>query len=187
MISTAYVPVIAAIWLAWLVSWNVATFWRERSVAEAPRNEWRLLFVLVVLGFFLTFGVFGWLFPPLWRAGPGLGWSMVALNVLGLAYTWWARIHMGRLWHAGVSRTAQHRVIDSGPFAQVRHPIYSGMMLAVWATAVLQARPLAFLGAVIFTLGFGLKARVEERFLMRELPEYAEYRKRVRMLVPFVI
>ena len=48
-------------------------------------------------------------------------------------------------------------------------------------------RPLAFAGAALFALGFILKARVEERFLAGELPDYAEYRERVRMIVPFVI
>ena len=84
----------------------------------------------------------------------------------------------------GVSRTALHRVIDSGPFALVRHPIYTGMIAAVAAMAVLQARPMAILGAVLFAVGFGLKARVEERFVEAELPEYAAYRQRVGMLVP---
>ena len=52
---------------------------------------------------------------------------------------------------------------------------------------MLQARPMALAGAVLFTLGFVLKARVEERFLAGELPDYAAYRDRVRMIVPFVI
>ena len=78
-------------------------------------------------------------------------------------------------------------MIESGPFALVRHPIYTGMIAAVWSVAILQARPLALLGAALFTLGFVLKARVEEAFLAGEFPDYAAYRKRVRMIVPFVI
>lgn len=182
-----YVELCAVLWLVWLFSWNVAAFWRDKSTAEAPRNKYRPHFAIVVVGFMLTFGVFGWVAPPLWRVGPGLGWSMVALTAAGLAFTWWARLHMGRLWHGGVSRTENHRVIDSGPFALVRHPIYTGLIAGVIAMAVLQGHPLAFLGAALFALGFTLKARVEERFLARELPGYTDYRNRVRMIVPFVI
>jgi len=112
---------------------------------------------------------------------------MVGLTATGLTFTWWARIHMGPLWNGGVSRTAEHRVIESGPFALVRHPIYTGMIAGVTAVAILQARPIALLGAALFALGFTLKARLEEQFLERELPEYEAYRKRVRMIVPFVI
>jgi protein-S-isoprenylcysteine O-methyltransferase Ste14 len=188
-----YVVLSAALWLAWLISWNVAAFWRDRSVAEAPRNHYRFHFVIAVLGFMLTFGVFRLVLGPLWPVGtlwpvgPVVGWAMVGLTAAGLSFTWWARLHMGRLWNGGVSRTEDHRVIESGPFALVRHPIYTGMIAGVWAMAVLQAKPVALAGAALFALGFVLKARVEERFLAEQLPGYAAYRDRVRMIVPFVI
>ena len=182
-----YVEISAAIWLVWVISWKAASFWRARPTVEAPRNQYRFLFVLVVAGFMLVLGVVPWQFAPLWPVGPRLGWAMVAVTALSLAFTWWARIAMGRLWNGGVSRTAEHRVLDSGPFALVRHPIYTGLIAAVVAVAVLQARPLALFGAGLFVLGFTLKARLEERFLTAEFPEYEDYRKRVRMIVPFVI
>jgi len=182
-----YVEVSAGVWLVWVISWKAASFWRAKTTAEAPRSQYRLHFVVVVLGFMLTFGVVPWQFPRLWPLGPVLGWSMAGVTMAALVFTWWARIEMGRLWNGGVSRTAAHRVIDTGPFALVRHPIYTGLIAGVWAMALLQARPLALLGAVLFALGFTLKARLEERFLEAELPGYADYRKRVRMIVPFVI
>jgi protein-S-isoprenylcysteine O-methyltransferase Ste14 len=182
-----YVEISAAIWLVWVISWKAASFWRARPTVEAPRNQYRFLFVLIVAGFMLVFGVVPWQFGRLWAVHPWLGWTMVALTALSLAFTWWARIAMGRLWNGGVSRTAEHRVIDTGPFALVRHPIYTGLITAVLTVAVLQARPLALLGAALFALGFTLKARVEERFLAAEFPDYADYCKRVRMIVPFVI
>ena len=188
-----YVEISAAMWLVWVISWKAASFWRARPTAEAPANSYRFLFALVVVGFLLTFGVLRLIVGPIWPAralwpvGPVLGWTMVALTFAGLAFTWWARVAMGRLWNGGVSRTAEHRVIDSGPFALVRHPISTGMIAGVWAMAVLQAKPVAILGAALFALGFVLKARLEERFLEAEFPDYAAYRQRVRMIVPFVI
>ena len=182
-----YVEISAAMLLVWVISWKVASFWRARPTVEAPPNQYRFFFAVVVLGFLLTFGVVPWQFERLWIPGPALGWAMVGLTAASLAFTWWARVAMGRLWNGGVSRTAEHRVIESGPFALVRHPIYTGMIAAVWSVAILQARPLALLGAALFTLGFVLKARVEEAFLAGEFPDYAAYRKRVRMIVPFVI
>jgi protein-S-isoprenylcysteine O-methyltransferase Ste14 len=182
-----YITVSAALWLAWVISWYVAAFWRHESVIEAPHNQYRLHITIILVGFMLAFGVVPGFRGPLWPIGPALGWSMVGLTAAGLAFTWWARVHMGRLWNGGVSRTAEHRVIESGPFALVRHPIYTGMIAGVWAVAVLQARPLTLAGGALFALGFILKARVEERFLAAELPDYVDYRRRVRMIVPLVI
>jgi protein-S-isoprenylcysteine O-methyltransferase Ste14 len=182
-----YVVISAALWLVWVISWKAASFWRAQPTAEVPANRYRLHFAIAVGGFLLTFGVVPWQFERLWAVGPLLGWTMVGLTAAGLAFTWWARLHMGRLWNGGVSRTAEHRVIESGPFALVRHPIYTGMIAAVWAVAVLQARPIALLGAMLFALGFILKARLEESFLAAEFPPYEDYRNRVPMIVPFVI
>jgi len=78
----------------------------------------------------------------------------------------------------------EHRVVDSGPYALVRHPIYTGLFAAVIAMAVTRGTPLSLLGAALFVLGFTLKARVEERFLEAALPDYAAYRRRVGMIVP---
>ena len=182
-----YVEISAALWLAWVISWYAAAFWRHESVTEAPHRQYRLHIAIILLGLMLAFGVVPGFRDPLWPIGPALGWSMVGLTAAGLAFTWWARVHMGPLWHGGVSRTEQHRVVDSGPFALVRHPIYTGMIAAIIAVAVVQGRDLAFIGAAIFLLGFYLKARVEERFLEAALPDSGEYRTRVRMLVPFVL
>lgn len=182
-----YVEISAAFWLVWVISWKAASFWRAPATVEAPASRYRWHFAVAVGGFLLTFGVVPWQFERLWPAGPVLGWSMIGLTAAGLAFTWWARLAMGRLWNGGVSRTAEHRVIDSGPFALVRHPIYTGMIAAVWAVAVLQARPIALLGAVLFALGFILKARLEERFLAAEFPGYKDYRRRVPMIVPLAI
>ena len=81
---------------------------------------------------------------------------------------------------------AEHRVVETGPYAFVRHPIYTGLIAGAAALAVLQAKPFALLGTALFTLGFALKARVEERFLETELGGYEDYRRRVPMLMPFL-
>ena len=70
----------------------------------------------------------------------------------------------------------------------MRHPIYTGLIIALLATAVTEATPVALSGAVLIALGLWVKARAEERFLSSELsPEaYESYRRRVPMLVPFL-
>jgi len=179
-----YVRAAVALWLVWFVTWWAAALWRSRAEAEAPRNTWRWYIFLVVIGFWMLFGVFRVEGPTLWPVGPVLGWAIVALVALSFAFAWWARITMGRMWSGGIMRTEQHRVIQNGPFAWVRHPIYTALIAAGFGLAVIKATPMALAGAALFSLGFYLKARVEERFLTQELTGYPEYRARVPMLLP---
>jgi protein-S-isoprenylcysteine O-methyltransferase Ste14 len=85
-----------------------------------------------------------------------------------------------------VTRKADHRVVDTGPYRLVRHPIYTGLIAAMIATALLRPGLFGIAGVALIALSFVIKYRLEERFLMEELgPEYAAYRKRVPALVPF--
>jgi protein-S-isoprenylcysteine O-methyltransferase Ste14 len=179
-----YVKCAAVLWLAWLVSWQVAALWRDRPTVQAPRREYRLHFVMISLGLVLMYGVIPNRQPLLWPVGPLLGWTMVALTAAGMAFAWWARITLGRLWSSGIERMAEHRVVDTGPYALVRHPIYTGLIMGAVAMAGLQAKPWAIAGAALFSLGFTLKARVEERFLETEIGGYEAYRRRVSMILP---
>jgi len=175
------------LWALWLVSWHLAALWRSKPTVRAPRASYRVHFVAVALGFFLVFNALPRLErPQLWPVGEVLGWSMEGVIVAGILFAWWARIHLGKLWSGGIERMAEHRVVDSGPYAVVRHPIYTGLIAAAFATAAIRATPWALAGAGLFALGFALKARVEERFLESELGGYDAYRARVPMIVPFV-
>jgi protein-S-isoprenylcysteine O-methyltransferase Ste14 len=179
-----YITIVAFMWLCWFVSWHLAMVWRDKPTVQAPRSQYRIYFFIIALGLVLMYGVIPRDQPILWPVGPVLGWAMVALTATGIAFAWWARIHLGRLWSGGVERMADHRVVDTGPYALVRHPIYSGLIMGAVATAGLQAKPWAIAGAVLFSLGFTLKARVEERFLEQEIGGYDAYRRRVSMIVP---
>jgi protein-S-isoprenylcysteine O-methyltransferase Ste14 len=122
------------------------------------------------------------------RPGAIASAAFVAVTIAGFAFTWWARLTIGTLWSSGVTRKADHRIVDNGPYGLVRHPIYTGLILAAFATAFVPLTPLTLAGAALITVGFYLKARVEEGFLRAELgPEaYDAYASRVPMLVPRV-
>jgi protein-S-isoprenylcysteine O-methyltransferase Ste14 len=176
---------IGGLWIAWFVGWHIAALWRDKPSARAPRRSYRLHIVMVAAGVALTFGIFPPFEQPLWPVRPALGWAMVALALAGFAFAWWARLHLGKLWSGGIERTEHHRVIESGPYALVRHPIYTGLIVALAAAGAVHATPLALIGPALFAFGFALKAKAEERFLEAELGGYDEYRRRVPMLVPF--
>jgi protein-S-isoprenylcysteine O-methyltransferase Ste14 len=176
----------ASLWLAWIVSWHVAALWRGKSERTESPRAFGLHVVIAMVGFVLVFSAFPRNQPMLWPVSDGLGWAMVALTVASFAFAWWARIHLGRLWSGGVVLREDHKVVDSGPYALVRHPIYAGLFAAVVAMAVVRPTPLALVGAPLFVLGFTLKARVEERFIEQALPDYGDYRRRVGMIVPWL-
>ena len=115
-------------------------------------------------------------------------YALAGLTLAGLLFAWWARIHLGRFWSSAITRKEGHRVVNTGPYALVRHPIYTGIIVALAATAAAQVTTSGFAGAVLIAFGLWLKARAEERFLMAELgtDAYGSYRRRVPMLVPFL-
>jgi protein-S-isoprenylcysteine O-methyltransferase Ste14 len=123
-----------------------------------------------------------------WRPDAAERWAMVALVGAGLSFTWWARVYLGRLWSATIGRKAAHRLVDTGPYAVVRHPIYTGVIVAVIATALQRGTVQALAGAALLVASFYVKARMEETFLRGQLDPaaYDAYARRVPMLVPFL-
>jgi len=184
--------VILALWIIWAVSWMTASGWTKQTVKRAGGPREFAYRAVTFAGYVLLFGVISTHYDVvyrLWRTPTGnLGWAMAVLVAIGFAFCWWARIHLGPLWSSSVTHKNNHRVIDTGPYALVRHPIYTGILLSAFATAIFVGTPSSFLGATILTLGWYIKARLEERFLSEELgPDaYDAYAKRVPMLVPFL-
>jgi protein-S-isoprenylcysteine O-methyltransferase Ste14 len=181
--------VILALWVAWAISWLLAAPWSaktERSVGMKGELAYRIVLVAGALVFFpRAHGYHGPL--RLWLVTLEQAWVCTALVALGFAFAWWARIHLGALWSGQITRKADHRVIDTGPYGIVRHPIYTGLLLSVYATAAAKGTILGLLGAFLITLGLWMKARLEERWLRGELDPgaYDGYRRKVPMLVPF--
>jgi protein-S-isoprenylcysteine O-methyltransferase Ste14 len=180
-----------ALWVVWLLSWTVAALWSSRvesSPGITAELGYRLATGIGAALLFFSFGDEVERATRLWSIAEPLGWLLVLVAFCGFAFTWWARLHLGRLWSGGVTRKANHKVIDSGPYAIVRHPIYTGLFIAVIATAVERGTVLALLGAAVLIVATYFKARLEENFLERELgaAAYEDYRRRVPMLVPFM-
>jgi protein-S-isoprenylcysteine O-methyltransferase Ste14 len=100
----------------------------------------------------------------------------------------WARRHLGKYWSGGITLKENHKVIKSGPCAFVRHPIYSGVSLALLGTVTSIGTLQSFLGLTLIALSFVGRVMLEERWLCTHLgPEYEQYRKQVKALIPFVM
>lgn len=185
------VQAIQMLWIAWFVSWWAAAVWSNPSVKQPPADRERPYRLIVIVGIVLLAGLYPHQFSSevvLWRTGDAPGWAMVAVALTGFLFMWWARIFLGRLWSSGVRIKAEHRVVDTGPYALVRHPIYTGIIVAGYSTAVLRGTAAGLLGATLMTVSWYLKATEEERFLREQLgaEAYDAYARRVPMLVPFL-
>jgi protein-S-isoprenylcysteine O-methyltransferase Ste14 len=177
-----------AVLILFAITWLGAALWVDRKSSSISAREvaplygggvlFGILFVAIVLG---VPGMRERLWPP----QAVFDWTMVALCAAGFAFCWWARLHLGRLWAGGVIVREGHRVVDTGPYAVVRHPIYSGAFVGLIALAAIRARPSDILFVAGVVTFFALKARLEERFLQRHFgAAYDDYRSRVPMLVP---
>ena len=182
-----YSVLFAGLWGVWMVSWGVAAIWASKPAARPPDREELLHWGVLTVGSVLLFLNFRTGRPDmLWSTPDAYEGALFVVAAAGLAFAWWARIHLGTLWSGRVTRKADHRVVDSGPYGIVRHPIYTGLIAAMIATALLRPGPFGIAGVALIATSFVIKYRLEERFLMEELgPEYAAYRKRVPALVPF--
>jgi len=178
------------IWVAWLISWVAASFWSGRTQRRVGTLETWTYRAAMIAGGILLVPWAAQLFGErqVWNVGYDGAYVLAAVMLVGLAFVWWARLHLGRLWSSAITRKEGHRIVDDGPYGLVRHPIYTGLILALLATAAAEGRITALLGAALIIFGLWLKARTEERFLKVELdPDaYAAYCRRVPMLIPFL-
>lgn len=181
--------VLFAVWFLWWVSWLIAAAWAKQPKAQLSLAEESRHRVLTIAGVVLLFAPLATLAAAtaLYAASDALIWACVALALVGFAFAWWARISLGTLWSSNITRKEAHTVIERGPYALVRHPIYTGIITAAIAVAVAKGTVIAFAGLAVLALSFYVKARMEETFLRKELgaDAYDGYRARVPMLVPF--
>jgi len=185
-------------WWIWYVTWLAAVVFSARTRVQNGRDAFspgRLLFgvgfilILVPSSFWrrMPGGASATaLARPLWAASDLVNGVLFGLVLMGFAFCWWARLHLGRLWSGFTTLKEGHYIVSTGPYGIVRHPIYSGILFSALMSVGLNADILAALGFVCATLGLAIIARIEERFLREQLGAgaYGAYAARVPMLVP---
>jgi protein-S-isoprenylcysteine O-methyltransferase Ste14 len=171
-------------WAAFWIYWLFAAFSMKRGQVLWSRDLGiRAVIAAIVVIVFRSGALRGHgMNTEPWRAGLG-----IVLFALGLAFAVWARVHIGRNWGTPMTRKDDPDLVTSGPYHLVRHPIYSGILLAGVGTAV--ALSWLWLVAVVLAgVYFVYSATVEERYLTERFPDtYPSYRHSTKMLVPFVL
>jgi protein-S-isoprenylcysteine O-methyltransferase Ste14 len=183
--------IIIALWGLWIVYWLIAAI--GGKPVERREGSWSRLThhipltlgaVLIAVPNFLG-GFLEGFFRP---ATLILFWISVALVAIGLAFAVAARVWLGGNWSGTVTVKAGHELVRSGPYACVRHPIYTGLLLALIGTTLAVGQWRALLGLALVIVGIVRKLTMEERFMTEEFgAAYVDYRQRVAMLVPFLV
>jgi protein-S-isoprenylcysteine O-methyltransferase Ste14 len=182
---------IPALWILWLGYWVLAArVTRETRRRENVASRLTHYGPLILGG--LLLGVPGILGPELERQfhGPAQIWLWIAnaLVAIGLGFAAWARVRLGANWSAEVTVKQNHELVRSGPYALVRHPIYTGVLFALIGTALSVDKWRALVGLAVIAAGFLRKIVIEERFMQAEFGEaYEHYRAEVPALIPFVV
>jgi protein-S-isoprenylcysteine O-methyltransferase Ste14 len=131
---------------------------------------------------------FGWLGQQIVPRSEALFVCGAVMLLAGIGFAIWARVHLGQYWSGHVTLKPGHKLIRSGPYALVRHPIYTGILLAIIGSAVAMDEYRGVLAVAIVAETFVRKLRIEERWLTEEFGgEYTVYREEVKALVPGVV
>jgi protein-S-isoprenylcysteine O-methyltransferase Ste14 len=183
--------ILTILWLLFIAYWLFSALGAKRNL---QKNMWarglgiRLLLVVVII-IFLRLQASEHLFryDVLFVSNALAGSIGLVLCVLGFGLAVWARVHLGRNWGMPMSLKENPELVTTGPYTYVRHPIYSGFLLAILGSAFVVG--FAWLiSLVIFCAYFVYSAKTEEKIMTKQFPDqYPEYKKRTKMLIPFIV
>ncbi|HEV2350046.1 MAG TPA: isoprenylcysteine carboxylmethyltransferase family protein [Terriglobia bacterium] len=171
----------------WLVSWISV----KRTVRRQSWSSRVLQGSLVAGGYVMMFNHTLRLGPLDGKFAPdsaGLEWSGLIVTAAEIALAIWARITIGRNWSSTVTVKEDHQLVRCAPYTLVRHPIYSGLLLASLGTAAAGREYRSLVGLVLVFIGFWVKLRLEERFMTEQFgSEYTRYKQEVKALIPYLL
>lgn len=186
--SPRYQLSILLIWALWFAYWIARSGGTEKTGQRESYSSRRVHLILAGLPYLLIAlplthtPFFGLRFLPSRRTFFCAG---LAILVLGLSFTVWARYHLGQYWSGTIALKEGHRLIRTGPYAIVRHPIYTGVVLGMIGTAVAQGEARSILAVVLLVGSYLRKIRIEEAWLVHQFgDEYRTYQKEVKALIP---
>lgn len=179
--------IIEWMWIVWGVYWFISS----RSVKTAVKREsgagrfLHLALMAIGISFFLVRFDLGPLNQHFLPNTPWTNLASVALVAAGVGLSFWARYHLGQYWSSTVSLKEGHRIIETGPYAYLRHPIYSGIILAILGSLLSTGTYRTLLGFAVIVTALCIKATREEHLLCGELGSaYTDYRRHTGFLVP---
>ena len=178
------------VWIAFLIYWQIKatnTKTTQRLESAASRILRVLIFLIAIVLLSTTRTPLRWLYLPLWPSGFWPFWLGAAITIAGLLFAVWAREHLGRNWSRSVTIKQGHELITTGPYAVVRHPIYTGILTGFLGMAIAISQVRGFIVFVLIFLVLWFKLRMEEQWMRSQFGEaYATYAHQTAALVPYL-
>ena len=185
------VDIINGCWIVFITVWLLAAASTKRTVYRESRAQRLRYWVLLVIACLLLFHARELPYPLNLRIIPRatpVACAATLLCVVGLAFALWARATLGRNRSGVVTLKEGHELVERGPYRFVRHPIYTGMLVMFFATALLLSRMAGFVGVLLTLASFWIKLDREETLMLQQFCErYAAYQRRVKRIIPFVL
>jgi protein-S-isoprenylcysteine O-methyltransferase Ste14 len=180
--------IIDGLWIVWAGVWILMAFGNKRSVY---RQSWmsRFAYLLLAVGFYLYLKFWFHWHVNLFSESAPTQVAGIALCAAGIALAIWSRFILGSNWSGIVALKENHELIRRGPYGYIRHPIYSGLILAIFGVMLaLFPRPSAILVILFAAMMLKMKSLQEERILIAQFPdEYPRYKREVKSLIPFIL
>jgi protein-S-isoprenylcysteine O-methyltransferase Ste14 len=182
---------VTAAWLGFLVYWQIKAVGAkttQRLEPAASRIVRAVVFLVAIALLMFQHIPLAWLYRQLFPQAVWAFWLGAAVMTAGLLFAVWARNHLGTNWSRSVTIKQDHQLIESGPYALVRHPIYTGILTGFLGTAIAlaQVRGVIVLAMIFFVLW--AKLRMEEQWMRAQFgATYEAYSRRTAALVPFVL
>jgi protein-S-isoprenylcysteine O-methyltransferase Ste14 len=175
--------IIVICWVLFWAYWLIAAWSSKAGRSPSARFVGARVAIIVVVVYLVRALGFR---SHLVQNDPVLTGVGMALFFLGLALAIWARIYIGRNWGMPMTRKAEPELVTTGPYHRVRHPIYTGIILAMLGTA-LATTPFGLIAVAVLAAYFIYSATREESYLAEQFPDtYPAYKRSTKMLVPFV-
>lgn len=170
-----------------VIFWVVTAFFTKRTTKNGGGWILRIVFYTIIILTIYFQSNIDFLSINLWPKNLPIRIVADIITALGLITMIWARVVLGRNWSANIVLKEDHKLITAGPYAFVRHPIYTGLILMVLGVVIYVNTLALAIFFIIFSFGAYYKAKKEEKFLLTYFPEaYPEYKKKVKALIPFV-
>lgn len=177
-------------WVAFAVIWLIAAIKTKPTVrveSAYSRMAVRLAMIAAYVLLFVPWRDAGILTERFAPRADAYGWTGFALTLAGIAIACWARFYLGGNWSSSVTVKHNHELIRSGPYAVVRHPIYSGILLAFAGTAIAVGEIRGLIAVALAAVALRAKSRIEEAFMQQEFPaDYPRYMRQVKAIVPLL-